>query len=330
IVKNGSRWRIGDGADIDVWSQPWIQDNDNFLVTTPFDDSLRDVTVQDLAIPGLAEWDGEHILAIFNDMDATLDLSLPPPRSNRPNKLIWHFNRNGDYTVRSAYRVAMEQVWNREHLHVLGEWSSLWRIKLSPKIKQFCWRLGRGAISTRQALDVRGIRISVECGCCAVAEESDWHLFLDCPIVAGCWLKAGLTSMIRTSMAGKSSIREWLLSVIVGSPEAIVQKVIVINWSVWKESNNRVWSNKSSEPEWIIKQGLDELYDWLKAQDKPNETAPSRTIECDKWHRPESGTLSCNVDAAIFDNERRSGVGMIVRNTMGEMVKYRMNSWSGC
>ncbi|CAN1787503.1 hypothetical protein LINPERHAP1_LOCUS17674 [Linum perenne] len=73
------------------------------------------------------------------------------------------------------------------------------------------------------------------------------------------------------STAGKTPVVEWMLSITSREPEEVVQQVIAVLWAIWKERNARVWNNKTSEAAWIVKQGLDDLQDWLRAR----ERAPS-------------------------------------------------------
>ncbi|CAN1324950.1 Putative ribonuclease H protein At1g65750, partial [Linum perenne] len=156
------------------------------------DDDLSDLTVQELEIPGMVEWDVEHIEMMFNDRDAALILSLLPLDPRRHDRLVWHFSRNGCYTIRSTYRVAMESVRSQEFLNIGGDWSSLWKLRLPPKIKQFGWHLGRGAVPTRTALSLRGINVMQDCGCCAGSTETYWHLFIACLVAVECWQKMNL------------------------------------------------------------------------------------------------------------------------------------------
>ncbi|CAN1120136.1 Putative ribonuclease H protein At1g65750 [Linum perenne] len=156
------------------------RDDDNFEVETPIHSGLEDVVVQDLMMRGVPEWDEEHILQLFGSRDAMQILSIPLGSYNLNDKLIWHFNKDGRYTVRSAYRVYMERVLNMSHLHVGGDWTSLWAFRAQPKIKHFAWRLSRGELPTRTTLCERRIGVPVACGLCEGPPETLWHLFFEC------------------------------------------------------------------------------------------------------------------------------------------------------
>ncbi|CAN1166125.1 Putative ribonuclease H protein At1g65750 [Linum perenne] len=248
---------------------------------------------------------------------------------NLEDKLIWHFNKDGRYTVRSAYRVYMERVLNKSHLHVGGDWTSLWAFRAQPKIKHFAWRLGRGVLPTRTALRERRIGVPVACGLCEGPPETLWHLFFECDTARRCWQHLGKLQFIDASIQGVTSFKDWMLQIINTSPEKVVQEALVVLWSLWKERNARVWDNKKLRPAWILKPGLEELADWLRAREKRNVVQQPMVQRCDRWHPPPRGELKCNVDGATFQAEGRSGMGAVIRDERGGLIKVRMRSWPG-
>ncbi|CAN1316704.1 hypothetical protein LINPERPRIM_LOCUS30158 [Linum perenne] len=46
--------------------------------------------------------------------------------------------------------------------------------------------------------------------------------------------------------------------------------------------------------------------------------------ECNKWHSPMCSEIKCNVDALIFEQERRIGYGACVRDSQDRLVQFRM------
>ncbi|CAN1164486.1 Putative ribonuclease H protein At1g65750 [Linum perenne] len=141
IVRRGMRWRIGDGKVDEVWGNPWIRSDDNFYVETPRDPELDGLKVCELFIPGTCEWDSEMIQELFCECDWRLIMQIPTHTTAGRDTRIWHFSRNGQYTVRSSYRVIMECLAPRTHLHVAGPWRDLWNIEAPPRIRSFSWRV---------------------------------------------------------------------------------------------------------------------------------------------------------------------------------------------
>ncbi|CAN1140527.1 hypothetical protein LINPERHAP2_LOCUS11924 [Linum perenne] len=111
------------------WSKPWLNNEDNFYVSTLMPPELGNIKVSDLMIPLIPDWDDEHVAKIFNERYASVILSTPISCYTNPNRLIWHYSKNDGYTVRSAYRLAMEKLVSRTHLHTPGDWQALCSVK---------------------------------------------------------------------------------------------------------------------------------------------------------------------------------------------------------
>ncbi|CAN0925181.1 Transposon TX1 uncharacterized 149 kDa protein [Linum grandiflorum] len=65
LVRDGIRWRIGDGAKVNVWSEPWLRDEENCYPITIPSMQLSEVTVNELVRPGLRTWDHDLVCNIF-------------------------------------------------------------------------------------------------------------------------------------------------------------------------------------------------------------------------------------------------------------------------
>lgn len=71
--------------------------------------------------------------------------SIPVRSLNQEDRLIWHYTRNGVYTVKSAYRLAMERIEKLSQVCVLcdGEIENLWRTLVNCEFAQQCWHAAK-------------------------------------------------------------------------------------------------------------------------------------------------------------------------------------------
>ena len=49
------------------------------------------------------------------------------------DELIWRYNNNGSYNIKSFYHAIMNNIIDNDHLKVPGPWMTIWKLKKSPK-----------------------------------------------------------------------------------------------------------------------------------------------------------------------------------------------------
>lgn len=76
-----------------------------------------------------------------------LYISVPLCPDAPADRCIWHYGRDGEYIVRSAYRLVMEGLADMSHLHVHGELVKLWRLEIPPKSEEFCMEGNLGGVT---------------------------------------------------------------------------------------------------------------------------------------------------------------------------------------
>lgn len=104
--KRGSIWRVGDGTQINIWEDAWIPTSHNLRVQTPRGTRLVS-KVSELINPIDGLWDEQLVRALFWPTDAERILQIPL-HNGREDLVAWHFNRNGLFSVKSAYHVQWE------------------------------------------------------------------------------------------------------------------------------------------------------------------------------------------------------------------------------
>jgi len=97
------------------------------------------------------------------------------------DRLIWKAEKNGLYSVKSAYRLCMEELVDVSHLRRSGYWSGIWRLKVPPKIKNLLWRTCRGCLPTKVRLQDKGVQCPISCVSCDGLHEDLSHICFECP-----------------------------------------------------------------------------------------------------------------------------------------------------
>ncbi|KAK3225296.1 hypothetical protein Dsin_005158 [Dipteronia sinensis] len=140
IIEVGSRWRIGSRSSVLIYSDMWIPRPFSFKIQSPPVLSM-DATVRQLMSPS-GGWNIPLVQSSFVSEEADYILSIPIGSSQVHDSLQWHFDKKGNYSVKSGYKVG-KMLQNRDSPSGSIDkswWRDLWRLKTPPKVKGFIWR----------------------------------------------------------------------------------------------------------------------------------------------------------------------------------------------
>ena len=64
------------------------------------------------------------------------------------DRISWMMERNGWYTVKTGYKVAMMELLHTDRFHVEGAWQRIWKVNSPHKARNLLWRICRGCVPT--------------------------------------------------------------------------------------------------------------------------------------------------------------------------------------
>ncbi|XP_030922977.1 uncharacterized protein LOC115949847 [Quercus lobata] len=119
-------------------------------------------------------WNAELIRSLFLPFEANTILNIPLSYNLPEDKVIWIGNRKGEFTVRSAYYIALKVIESDE----VGEssygdfrtplWRKIWHLKIPAKIRIFAWRACMNALPTKLNLNKNARQV--------------WDRWVECPV----------------------------------------------------------------------------------------------------------------------------------------------------
>ena len=180
VVRHGARWMVGSGYGIPIIDEPWLSGGSRVALISPAAQSLQGYSVGHLIHQGIKNWNEELVRYIFEDGTAQQILNTSLFQQVSEDRLVWQPEKNGKYSVRSAYRVCMEEISDNSHLKRSGYWSGIWKLKVPPKVKSFVWRVCRECLPTRVRLNRRGVTCPSSCVKCNDPHEDSYHVFFHC------------------------------------------------------------------------------------------------------------------------------------------------------
>ncbi|GAU10125.1 hypothetical protein TSUD_418540, partial [Trifolium subterraneum] len=152
ILSLGCRWRIGSGDNIHVMHDPWLRGSTNRWVPSPQPAGVYQLSVRDLLHDNYKAWNIVKVRNLFSRDVAEKILETPLVSSVREDKVVWDEEKNGCYSVKSGYKLAMRYLIGSDKYHVMGNWNGIWKAQAPHKARHLLWRLCRGCLPTRSRL----------------------------------------------------------------------------------------------------------------------------------------------------------------------------------
>ncbi|KAL0436253.1 UNVERIFIED_CONTAM: putative ribonuclease H protein [Sesamum radiatum] len=328
LFRAGCRWRVGSGANIRIWSDPWLPRPLTFRPITHPSTASLDLRVADLRDPSTGDWDVQRVRHIFWPPDSDLILSIPLSRTGGEDILTWHFSKNGMFSVRSAYHLACS-IDNRPCSSGLKEaengwWRKLWQTKVPNKIKIFIWKVCLNALPTSANLTRRIPGFSGVCPLCQEDGEDVVYTLISCPFARQSW---GLANFHSSSIPrGESDVFAWfrLVASTLSNPD--FSFFLGLCWAIWWCRNRKMFHGTCLTPDQTVcfaEQYIDSFL--LQNADCPRAVVSD---PCPRWHLPQVGIVKLNFDGALMDQGCMTGLGIIARDHNGSCLDWISTSIS--
>ncbi|KAL0444623.1 UNVERIFIED_CONTAM: putative mitochondrial protein [Sesamum latifolium] len=296
IIKAGCRWRIGDGGAVQIWKDAWLPRPVTFRPTTPLNSLSEDALVSNLLLPGTSQWNETLIRQVFNWEDAILILGIPLSAGQYPDRRIWHYTKDGRFSVKSAY-----------HLH-----------------RRLVAQNGGAAATSEQASNLTKRRVPNVEGCpvCLGGNEDIKHAMICCDIARQTWALSSLPWHVVGQWLGDAL--DWLrrLAAELNTDQLALGGVVA--WAIWSNRNKMRFEGEGQSPMAVFTFAQSYLNSFQSA----SQCSAHQTIghERSRWCRPTTGVLKINFDAAIFAQAGAAGLGVVVRDDAGVCVYWKVRS----
>lgn len=266
---------------------------------------------------------------------------IPISHVERTDQLVWHFNSNGSYSVKSGYHVAHQDLMEGGHSKPspsfkLGKdfWKVLWKMKVPNKIKKIWWRTCLDILATKGNLFKRKCAKENVCPICDSGEESINHMLFSCPSANLVWFGCNIKPL--GDLGGNSTVAKWAADMIekLGSKDGMefMGRVATITWNIWKGRNDYVFKRAMVNPQKTItsiRHAEMECVDTLVITTVHKDN-PLVQEEVSTWRAPDFGKFKTNCDVAISIIKNASKAVVILRNWRGKLVGGAAKTVSVC
>jgi hypothetical protein len=102
----------------------------------------------------------------------------------------------------------MENIADNSQFHRLGDWVSIWKLKVPMKVKNLLWRICRECLPTRARLLDKGVNCTSLCVMCEQSYEDASHVLFDCPRARKIWQDCLLLIKVNSVMLVNNTVAE--------------------------------------------------------------------------------------------------------------------------
>lgn len=262
------------------------------------------------------EWGVREFIAAE---DVNCILAMRISHIGRRDSYVWKHSKLGSYTVRSGYKVAVEQRRNFHAREVTepstnGLKKEVWKLKSPRKIKHFLWQAISGYVASASKLKERYCGSDSTCQRCGAEQEIVNHILFEFPPATQCWALSHIPSSPGLFPSSSIYVNVETLLKYSKEPNHLGECSSMFPWIIWyqwKAHNNKCFSNKDTTPLESLQLACQEADAWKMAQivettftaEENNQTlapVPATKTAMSRWR--------CQVDASWL--ETTDGIGM--------------------
>uniref|UniRef100_A0A803PFL5 RNase H type-1 domain-containing protein n=1 Tax=Cannabis sativa TaxID=3483 RepID=A0A803PFL5_CANSA len=292
LLLKGLRYKIGNGFHVISGLDPWIPGHDEFKPICYTRDPSTPVSTY---ILDTMEWNLPQLHQDFAQIDIDRILTIPLSFYQSTDRLIWHHNTNGFYSVKSSFHLATsisEKDQESSSDDYKTWWKFFWKLQLPPKVKIFAWKVIQNALPVATALHKRKVIDSTLCTRCKSAWESIGHALFSCKFAKSVWKNTKF--QIDTHHAMENHNYQTRLS----AHQHQQTDLNMRHQSTISTANDNI----------LFQQTRDDIV----------------------WKPPPMNLLKMNVDAATNSKTLTLGIGAVVRNYKGEIMAALSKKVQGC
>jgi ribonuclease HI len=323
-------WRVGNGANINIWSDPWIPSSTDRKVISSRGEAVY-TRVEDLINPVTEQWDEELLRSILNPVDVNRILEIPLNVGAFDDFMAWNQTRTGQFSVRSAYHVEWKSQFGSRRGPNTGQgspsssnpvWKNLWKMKVPSKVKIFCWNALHGSLPLKSILVNRHVGTSGQCPVCFQGAEDVKHLLFTCPAAVEVWSELNLLQVISDVLPedrSGSSILEILLrrpeQSMDSLPQITVRELVAVAcWYIWWIRRRRTHDDPVPPVKYRATSILGLTANFIKSLSHAAASSGA------KWMRPLSNYVKLNVDAAFLADVHVGATAAVIRDDKGQFL----------
>ncbi|GLT49358.1 hypothetical protein SLA2020_229210 [Shorea laevis] len=316
VLQLGARWRVGSGSNIQLWNDIWAGTSKLLdLTIAPVPHHLLDMTVTDII--SNSEWNLLPLVEFLPENVLRMIAAIPLPiTSHLDDQLYWHDSPHGDFTVKSAFSLIQQS--RLTSIPSTEEWTWIWKLCCTERVKLFVWLLWRGKVLTNSVRFERHMASTPVCPRCEQAPETPLHLLRDCFHSRLVWESASLLPTDFFYLNFESWLKKNATISRLGnsSPDLWSYVFLATIWHLWKSRNRLVFEGQRHLPHMVASQAHNFALEMRFALETTRSHA-ARAPRWVSWTPPSHPYLKLNTDGSYNHHSEKAAAGGLIRDHNG-------------
>lgn len=138
-------------------------------------------------------WNDDFLKTNLLPLDVEMIKSIPVSCYSAEDRMIWHYDEKGCYSVKSGYHIAMQTKHLPSSLKGSADkqwWNFLWHSKIPNKVKIFVCRVLHDILPIWKNMFKRGVGENESCRRCTNGKESLFPALVYCNAAIRIWSKS--------------------------------------------------------------------------------------------------------------------------------------------
>jgi hypothetical protein len=293
--------------------------------------SSRRKWVSELINQESRSWDEAAVRECCLPHDADVILGIKLSARATGDFIAWSGEHNGLFSVRSAYRLGLQA-----RLHSLsggqssagpsGErriWDLVWKAAVPPKLRVFAWKVATDSLGTKQNLNRRIPTVDPTCSLCGCKTEDSHHALIACTLARALREELRVHWSLPDESAFKEDHDEWIFSLLGNATKDQRPMIIFLLWRAWHHRNNIVHGDGKAS----VSASVPYLVNYHRSFTRVGDEA---LVKEAYWSPPPFGSIKVNVDAGWDSMSKMAGIGVIIRDHLGQPILAVWKPITGC